>query len=198
MLIRFGLGILYLGRPGSVMTAPLDASVSLALWPRDAPPGEPTYHFIATAAWNWLPSRIYRAHGMADVTLSGAINSASWTGRYVTFERFGQWRKTFSLQRSTARSIMHVYLNGAKARSNAKHILYVCPASVVSANDCPAEWKDHDNQPVTFEVIFAHGRAEVPAQLGAWLLNTGQVSQSRLIRATGSSLLGSLAHAIAG
>lgn len=93
---------------------------------------------------------------------------------------------------------MHVYLNGAKERANPNHIMFVQPAALVSAAECPAEWRNPDGSAKDFHVTFKYGRATVEDSLGRILIKTGHARASNLVRATGGSLLGSLARTISG
>lgn len=97
---------------------------------------------------------------------------------------------------------MYVYRTGAKERAAAKSILTVAPAGHVTKgmdkNAMPAEWLDPQNKPRTFDIEFHYGRAAVDEQLGNWLVETGQVSRTSIVRDAGKSMLGSLARTIAG
>ncbi len=61
--------------------------------------------------------------------------------------------------------------------------LMVAPAALMDAASAPSEWKDKDGKPVRFDIVFTDGMAEVPGNLGNWLIENGYVHKSRLIRA---------------
>jgi len=128
----------------------------------------------------------------------GAIDSSRWTGRDRRFVGFGQWRHSFLHYRATWRSLMHVYLTGAKERANPKHIMYIAPATQVPRAECPSEWLNEDNTVRNFTVEFKFGRASVDERLGEWLVKSGHAKKSNIVRATTGSLVGSLARTIQG
>lgn len=60
--------------------------------------------------------------------------------------------------------------------------MYVCPAGHhPNRADLPVEWVDNDNKPVTFQVEFTYGTAEVDDALGKYMLAERMVERSRLI-----------------
>jgi hypothetical protein len=50
-----------------------------------------------------------------------------------------------------------------------KHTLFVCP----SVNSDSVEFRNDDGSPRTFQVTFYRGRAEVPNNLGRWMVDNG-------------------------
>lgn len=99
---------------------------------------------------------------------------------------------------------MYVYLNGAKERANPSHRMYVAPAAMAGANmalnDIPAEWIERDAAgnlvPKSFTLIFQHGRADVPNNIGELLITTGHAHRSNIIVRTTGAMLGALADMI--
>lgn len=224
MLIRFGFGQLYIGRPTGIGCYRYSAGITLCVGFRgDVPLGELRWRRTYCFNWNWLPDRLWREdrdfhwpdpllasypqHRLVSV-ISGKpalsanaenalLNMSRSTGRGRKFVGFGRWRSEATAYRSTRRSKMYVYLTGAKERRNPKHILRVAPAGVVGVSKAPAEWVNEDNTPKAFELEFIHGRCSVDSQLGEWLVKTGQCQRTNLIRRSGS-MLGSLAATIRG
>jgi len=92
---------------------------------------------------------------------------------------------------------MYVYLTGAKERTN-EHTVYIAPAAITAAGDCPADWKDLEGHPKQFAVKFINGRASVEKELGEWMIKNGQAQRTSIIRQPGKALLGSLASALRG
>ncbi len=70
---------------------------------------------------------------------------------------------------------MIVYSNTPEPRP--KHEMYVTP----SRNSDSVEFKDVTGRPVMFQVVFEHGRAEVPENLGRWMVDNGMAIRSRII-----------------
>jgi len=194
----------------------------------DVPSTELRWRYISRWSWNWLPDRIYApigavaqqptTHERLTAAISGksgvsatlfsenllpaeyalAIDSSRWTGRDKKLIGFGAWRRERVVHCATWRSLMHVYLTGSKERKNPSHVLYVAPAAMMKAEDAAAEWKDHDGKSLTLPIEFKFGRAEVPSNLGEWMIATGTAHRTNLVKATGKSMLGSLAATIAG
>ena len=76
---------------------------------------------------------------------------------------------------------MIVYLRGEKQVQKASHSLFVCPASDLRKADCPSDWLTEEGRPMTMEVDFKYGRAEVPSNLGEYLVRQGFAFKSKLI-----------------
>lgn len=76
---------------------------------------------------------------------------------------------------------MKVYLSGGtKAPS---HMMHVAPAADVKG-EVPAEWVNANNEPLNITIDFHFGVAEVPDDLGKYLLSRGLALKSRLIVGT--------------
>lgn len=222
MLIRFWFGQLHIGRPSGIASYPYQASVTLCWGSRgDVPPEAPSWRHVWHIAWDWLPIRKYRSlrptikippteGELLNAAITGheakwheiedqrGIDSVSWTGRDKKFIGFDGWPRDYLHHRATRRSLMHVYLNGAKERRNPSHMMYVQPANMVRAAERPEEWVNPDGTAKDFHIEFKYGRAEVPENLGRLLIATGHAKATNLVRATGGSLLGSLASTIRG
>jgi hypothetical protein len=225
MLIRFWFGCLHFGRPRQTGFHSYDAAVTLCWgWRGDVPASELAWRRIWRLSWDWLPVRIYRslrptillppsAGELLEYAIVGldapwheiedkrGIDSALWTGRDKKFIGFGAWHREFVYHCATWRSLMHVYLTGAKERANPSHIMYVSPAhpdNHIPDAECPSEWKNEDGTSKNFTVKFVYGRASVDSNLGAWLVKSGHAKASNIVRAAGGSLLGTLARTIAG
>lgn len=77
---------------------------------------------------------------------------------------------------------MNVFLHGSDGQPPpAAHTVIVCPAAHMPNTEVPKEWVDRDNNPVTFPVVFQHGKAEVDDALGAYMVKAGIAQRSRLI-----------------
>ena len=62
------------------------------------------------------------------------------------------------------------------------HTLYVCPAGDPDRKgECPSEWVNDRNEPVNFPVEFRNGRAEVPDNLGRYMIERGLARKTKLI-----------------
>lgn len=73
---------------------------------------------------------------------------------------------------------MKVYLTGgSKAPS---HRMHICPANDIKG-EVPAEWVTEHNEPLNIVVEFKHGVAEVPDNLGKYLISRGIARKTRLI-----------------
>lgn len=71
---------------------------------------------------------------------------------------------------------MNVYKNSPR-EGVGKHVLRVQPGREHDIS----EWKDKEGNPLLIEVVFKNGCADVPNNLGEYLLNTKQAARSRLI-----------------
>lgn len=68
---------------------------------------------------------------------------------------------------------MKVYVGG-KARDNARYTLHICPAAdKETGSEVPSEWVNDHNEPLTFNIDFFRGCADVPEHLGAYLIKRG-------------------------
>lgn len=82
---------------------------------------------------------------------------------------------------------MIVWVNGSKAREQDVFLLSVCPARHLAEvgkhgeREIPAEWVDDKNEPIDFNIIFKHGRAEVDKNMGDYLVKYGFASKTKLI-----------------
>lgn len=67
--------------------------------------------------------------------------------------------------------------------SGKSHTLFVTPA--VDAKgvvlDGASQWKEENGSPIMYRVAFVNGCAEVPAELGQWLIKLGYANRTRLI-----------------
>ncbi len=93
---------------------------------------------------------------------------------------------------------MKIYLTGEREKANPAHIMYVAPAADKrnAPTNIPSDWLDDEKKPRTFPITFVHGRADVPDQLGNYLVKTGQAAASSLLRPNGRSVLGALADRV--
>lgn len=63
-------------------------------------------------------------------------------------------------------------------------MMFVAPAAWnPQQQDIPAAWVDHENRPITFQVEFRHGTAEVDDELGKYLTDpkVGMAKRHRLV-----------------
>lgn len=70
---------------------------------------------------------------------------------------------------------MKVYKHGSKEQN---HTVFVTPA--IDCTDV-VEWKEDDGREKMFEVKFINGVAEVPKNLGKYLIDYGQAKGSKII-----------------
>jgi hypothetical protein len=77
---------------------------------------------------------------------------------------------------------MIVYTTGDKAAKQAAFIMSICPARHLEGQgEMPSEWVDEQNKPIEFNVEFNHGRADVPENIGKYLIKHQLAKKSRLI-----------------
>ena len=76
---------------------------------------------------------------------------------------------------------MKVYLNGERASRAANYTVSVCPAGHLKDTEMPHDWVTEANEPKTFPVKFVYGLAEVPSNLGQYMVKYGLAQRSRLI-----------------
>jgi hypothetical protein len=73
-----------------------------------------------------------------------------------------------------------IFLRAEGAVRQASHTMFVAPAAQIEG-EVPAHWKDVDGEPITIPVEFKYGRAEVPDDLGKFMLKFGHAAKSPLI-----------------
>jgi hypothetical protein len=83
---------------------------------------------------------------------------------------------------------MIVYRTGAKEAQQAVFLMTVCPARHLEGQEMPHEWVNEKNEPIDMKVEFNYGRAEVPKQLGEYLIKYGLASRTKLITAINTAL----------
>jgi hypothetical protein len=76
---------------------------------------------------------------------------------------------------------MKIYLNGERPSRAAHYVINVCPAGHLKDTECSSEWVTEANEPKTFPVEFVYGLAEVPPNLGQYMVKYGLAQRSRLI-----------------
>ena len=80
---------------------------------------------------------------------------------------------------------MKVYLTGGRAAVSREHVVYVSPAghlqSIEKDSEMPSDWVSETNEPLSFPVVFRFGVAEVPSNLGQYMVKYGLASKTRLI-----------------
>ncbi|MHB0992692.1 MAG: hypothetical protein ACYC0M_15645 [Burkholderiales bacterium] len=64
-----------------------------------------------------------------------------------------------------------------KPEQPSEHTVFIQPGKNVRCSD----WLDEDNNPRMFRVHFHNGRAEVPDNLGNYMVDTGQARISPII-----------------
>jgi hypothetical protein len=75
-----------------------------------------------------------------------------------------------------------VYLTGEGAALRPLHTVMICPAADLRLSDCPSDWLEEDGRTrKTFGVDFCYGRAEVPTNVGEYLVAKGYAAKTRLI-----------------
>ena len=77
---------------------------------------------------------------------------------------------------------MIVYLKGEGCERRALHTVVICPGEDLGLSDCPSDWlEDGGKKRRTFGVDFHWGRAEVPSNVGQYLIAKGYAARTRLI-----------------
>lgn len=68
------------------------------------------------------------------------------------------------------------------SKSQPDHGLFVTPANDERGRllDGASQWKTPDGAPIQYHVRFVAGVAEVPAELGQWLIKHGYANRTRL------------------
>ncbi len=64
------------------------------------------------------------------------------------------------------------------SRGHRNHSLFVCPAKDI---DGASQWKDENGEPVTYNIRFVNGSAEVDTVLGRWLIQHSYAQRTSLI-----------------
>jgi hypothetical protein len=81
---------------------------------------------------------------------------------------------------------MKVFLYSSSAEKAASYIVHASPAGDTDwdgySPDFPAAWTNRDGAPVRFEVDFKFGAAEVPDELGKYMVARGIAHSSRAAR----------------
>ena len=73
---------------------------------------------------------------------------------------------------------MFVYVPHKKAT----HTMFVCPAGDPRLKgEMPSDWVDDNNKPLTFEVEFRRGKAEVDDKLGKYMIEHGMARKTKII-----------------
>jgi len=76
---------------------------------------------------------------------------------------------------------MKVYYPGEKAQRQPSFVMSVAPAATVQNQEVPRDWVDDLNNPVQFNVEFVYGVAEVPDELGRYLIENDLVRKTQLV-----------------
>lgn len=76
---------------------------------------------------------------------------------------------------------MKIYLSGERAQQSPSHLVVICPAGHLEGQEMPREWVDDHNNPVSLHVEFKFGVAEVPSNVGEYMLKYGMASKTKLI-----------------
>ena len=77
---------------------------------------------------------------------------------------------------------MKVYTTGEKSSVQSNYFLSICPGEHLGAEAAEtSEWFDEKNQPLQFHVEFKHGIADVPENIGRYLVKHGLASKSRFV-----------------
>jgi len=76
---------------------------------------------------------------------------------------------------------LKVYINGERAARAARYIVSVSPGGHLKDTEMPCEWMTEANEPKTFPIEFVYGVAEIPDNLGKYMVKYGFAQRSRLI-----------------
>lgn len=80
---------------------------------------------------------------------------------------------------------MKVYLHSTRAEASKVYPMHLAPADdvlFVSNGDSLDSWKNQDGTAKQIEINFAYGAAEVPDELGNYMIARGIAHKSRLLR----------------
>jgi hypothetical protein len=81
---------------------------------------------------------------------------------------------------------MRIFLYSDSAEKAASYIVHAAPAGDTDwpgySPDMPAAWINRDGAPVRFEVDFKFGAAEVPDELGRYMVARGIAHSNRAMR----------------
>lgn len=80
---------------------------------------------------------------------------------------------------------MIVYTTGEKSAKQPSFIMSLSPANDPPGAECPADWVDDKNNPVQINVEFQYGRADVPDDLGRYMIKRGFAAKTKLILPAG-------------
>ena len=65
---------------------------------------------------------------------------------------------------------------------NANHTMHITPAADPRIKtEVPSEWVNDKNEPLTFQVEFVRGKAEVDENIGRYLIEMGLANKTKLI-----------------
>jgi len=71
---------------------------------------------------------------------------------------------------------MNIYVNGEK-QSKGVHRMFVEPGRELDGSN----WKDKDGKVIQFKVEFVEGKADVPANLGRYMVSRGMATESPIV-----------------
>lgn len=80
---------------------------------------------------------------------------------------------------------MKIYLHSDRAEKSKVYPMHLAPAAdslFVSDGEAPQSWKNADGSAKQIEVNFSFGSAEVPDELGRYMVARGIAHKSRLLR----------------
>ena len=73
---------------------------------------------------------------------------------------------------------MFVYVPHKKA----SHTMFVCPAGdPFLKGEKPSDWVDNENNPITFQIEFKHGKSEVDDKIGKYMIDRGLARKTKII-----------------
>jgi hypothetical protein len=77
---------------------------------------------------------------------------------------------------------LNVFLHGSDGQPPpAHHVVIMTPAAHLAGQELPSEFVEADGKPRNFEIMFVHGKAEVPDVLGKYMIEHKLAEKTRLI-----------------
>lgn len=79
---------------------------------------------------------------------------------------------------------MRIYLHSDRAEKSATYPMHLSPASDVGIvqGEVPSDWKNPDGSAKQITIDFVYGAADVPHELGKYMVERGLANKSRLLR----------------
>jgi hypothetical protein len=77
---------------------------------------------------------------------------------------------------------MKIYVTGEKAVRQKSYIVSICPARHLEGQgEMPSDWVNDKNEPIEFNIEFVYGAAEVPDNIGKYMVKHQLAKKTKLI-----------------